>query len=54
MRRKKLVWTILLTLPLAIGGFVYAGVASQKAGFICPATGEELPCPACCPLNAEE
>ncbi|MEX2142398.1 MAG: hypothetical protein WD894_24225 [Pirellulales bacterium] len=24
------------------------------AGYICPATGEELPCENCCPLNAEK
>jgi hypothetical protein len=40
----------------AMGGLLYAkasvdpGVEST-AGFICPLTGEELPCPKCCPLN---
>jgi len=47
----------MLALPLAIGGFVYAGVQaagdaqSNDAGFVCPVTGETLPCPKCCPLN---
>ena len=51
----------LVALPLAIGGLVYASSqfnqedkpsqeASQK-GYICPVTGEELPCQNCCPLN---
>lgn len=25
--------------------------SNQDAGYICPITGEELPCPKCCPLN---
>ena len=56
--RKKLLWVTMLVLPLAIGGFVYAGVQaagdnaqSNEAGFVCPVTGETLPCPKCCPLN---
>ena len=55
--RKKWLWAMLLALPLVIGGLVYAGVQanadtqSNEAGFICPITGEELPCPNCCPLN---
>lgn len=55
----KLVTGALLSLPLIVGGLVYAN--SQKAaskqeqkadatGNICPATGEELPCENCCPL----
>ena len=40
---------------IVLGGLVYAGAylgASRHAGsFICPLTGEELPCPKCCPLN---
>lgn len=48
-----------VALPLVVGGFVMANTqsASDKAetakigGYVCPATGEELPCPKCCPLN---
>lgn len=25
--------------------------AKTEGGYICPLTGEELPCPKCCPLN---
>ena len=55
--RKKWLWATLLLLPLAISGFVYAGAQanadtqSNDASYICPITGEELPCPNCCPLN---
>ena len=61
MESRKLLGAALLTLPLVAGGIVLA--ASQRLesdkqthraseqGFICPATGEELPCPNCCPLN---
>lgn len=62
--RRKLWWTALLALPLAVAGLVYgqsltapqAEQAPQKEeakaeGYICPLTGEELPCPSCCPLN---
>jgi len=53
--RRKLLWTAMLALPLAIGGFVYAGMQSNapsnEPGFVCPLTGETLPCPKCCPLN---
>lgn len=52
----------LAVLPLAIGGgLVVANSqtktndervnANQVGGYICPATGEELPCPFCCPLK---
>lgn len=51
----------LLAVPLVIVSFVYGQALSErrtgkpeqlKAGsFICPVTGEELPCPKCCPLN---
>ena len=55
--RRKLLWATVLSLPLAIAGLVYAGVQvnadiqSNDSGFVCPLTGEELPCPKCCPLN---
>lgn len=55
---RKLIWSAIVMLPLAVGGLVVA--ASQSAGgakatnaegFVCPITGEELPCAKCCPLN---
>jgi hypothetical protein len=54
--RRKWLWAAMLAVPLAIGGLVYAGVQTSAdiqndAGFVCPITGEELPCPKCCPLN---
>lgn len=59
--RNKLLWEILLALPLVVGG----GLAYEKvlkhsrldqpraSSFVCPITGEELPCPNCCPLNTK-
>lgn len=62
---KKWIGATLAVLPLAIGGgLVIANSqnkgaenpteASREAGYICPATGEELPCSNCCPLNSVE
>lgn len=54
MSRRRLILTGLLALPLALGGLVYATATKAqpaKAGYTCPLTGEELPCPNCCPLN---
>jgi hypothetical protein len=61
---KKWVWTALLAVPLAVvGGLVYAKSLTQAekdrqqvqaAGYTCPLTGEELPCPNCCPLNQQK
>ncbi len=58
---KKWIGAALAVLPLAIGGgLVIANSqtkndqqvqANQEVGYICPATGEELPCQNCCPLN---
>ena len=28
--------------------------SSGAGGYVCPLTGETLPCPTCCPLNNEE
>ncbi len=56
MRRKWLL-TSLLALPLAIGGFVYAKSTKAppaQSGYTCPLTGEQLPCPNCCPLNHKD
>jgi hypothetical protein len=50
MNRRKWLWTALAALPLAVAaGLVYA--QSQARSYTCPITGEELPCPNCCPLN---
>jgi hypothetical protein len=52
---RKWIWAVLVTVPLAFaGGFglAYAHLQQTNAsGFICPITGEELPCSKCCPLN---
>ncbi len=57
---RKWMWASLLIAPLAVaGGLVYAKTAGQgdkpqqvnAEGYVCPITGEELPCPLCCPLN---
>lgn len=56
---RKWMWASLLTVPLALGGLVYANAHAKAAkpppvnaaGYVCPITGEELPCPCCCPLN---
>ena len=65
MDRRKFGTVLLGAAPLVIvGGLVLAsaptgGAKAQAeqsccAGYICPATGEELPCENCCPLNAEK
>jgi len=57
---KKMIGATLLALPLAVGGYVLANSQVQTSeksaqvaeqGYLCPVTGEELPCPYCCPLN---
>ena len=50
---RKWIWAALLALPLAVaGGVVYAkSQPASTGGIVCPITGEELPCPKCCPLN---
>jgi hypothetical protein len=56
--RNKWVLTGLVALPLAVaGGLVYANTKQndqtqpRATGYVCPITGETLPCPNCCPLN---
>jgi hypothetical protein len=49
---KIIVGAALVALSLATGGVVaIARWQTQEPGFTCPITGEELPCPKCCPLN---
>ncbi len=49
MNRRKWLWAAMLALPLAVAGVAYAN--SQGQSYTCPLTGEQLPCPNCCPLN---
>jgi hypothetical protein len=50
MTRNFWTWTALLALVLAVAsGLVYAN--SHGPAYICPLTGEQLPCARCCPLN---
>jgi hypothetical protein len=61
---RKAFLTALLALPLAVAGLVYGKTLTQRQSeqlssvkadrFICPVTGEELPCPNCCPLNQQK
>ena len=59
---KKMGMTALVVAPLAIGRFGHAQAQRQAkelepitaVGYICPLTGEELPCPNCCPLNQQK
>jgi hypothetical protein len=53
---RKWIYAALAALPLAVAGsLVYANSQGnpqdQAGGYVCPITGEELPCPNCCPLN---
>jgi len=62
MTRRKVLWAALLALPLAVAGVVYGQTLAQRQnqapaqtqGYICPVTGEELPCPLCCPYNEQK
>lgn len=50
---RKWIWAVVAALPLAVaGGLLYAkSQPNSTEGYVCPITGEELPCPECCPLN---
>jgi hypothetical protein len=49
---RNVVLCLLLLVCLAIGGLVYAKVQSSGSeGFVCPVTGEVLPCEECCPFK---
>ncbi len=53
MTRRKWLWSALLALPITVaGGLVYAN--SQARSYVCPITGEVLPCEKCCPLNDKQ
>jgi hypothetical protein len=63
MNRRNWLWTALLALPLAVAGMVYGKSLTHRpaeqpqppaGGYTCPLTGEELPCPHCCPLNQQK
>lgn len=57
--KKKWLLTALLPLSLAAAGLAYgqtlvrADQPEKFAGYVCPVTGDELPCPMCCPVNAK-
>jgi uncharacterized membrane protein len=59
MNTKRWLLRILLALPLTAAGLVYGQTLikvkepQKSAGYVCPLTGEELPCPKCCPLNGQ-
>ncbi|MBI4558683.1 MAG: hypothetical protein HY706_13970 [Candidatus Hydrogenedentes bacterium] len=51
---KKILTLTLLTLALAGASLALAAQTARPqadAVYMCPATGEPLPCPACCPLK---
>lgn len=62
MERRNL-FGALVVLPLLAGGVVFStdqAVNNQRQndqvseeGYVCPATGERLPCPNCCPLKKD-
>jgi hypothetical protein len=58
---RNLIGAALVALPLTVGGIVAASSQNQTAeqqsiaeAYICPVTGEELPCPGCCVLNQKK
>lgn len=59
MYRRKWLWATLLAIPLAVASVVYGQTlvqrdnqpAAQTEGYVCPVTGELLPCPLCCPFD---
>jgi hypothetical protein len=53
----QLVWATIALIPLVASGLVHTKavtVNKAKAGYVCPITGETLPCPKCCPLNQKK
>lgn len=59
MRLKNWKLIALLAIPLALTGLAYgqsvvgSDASSADAGYLCPLTGDELPCPDCCPINSD-
>lgn len=51
MTRRNLLWAAMLALPLTVAGGLLVAAQPKASGYICPLTGELLPCPRCCPLN---
>jgi uncharacterized membrane protein len=57
VNKKKWILIAVLALTVAVAGlaygqkFVRGDHAPKNAGYACPLTGEDLPCPNCCPLN---
>ena len=60
MDSRLLLGAALMALPLVAGGIVLANQSlvsddqtqeAREQGYICPATGEVLPCEQCCPLS---
>jgi hypothetical protein len=51
MLRRNWLWSALLLLPLGVAGGLVLAHAQAPTSYTCPLTGEELPCPNCCPLN---
>lgn len=54
--KKKLLLGALMALPLAVAGLAYGqshikAAEPEPSGYTCPLTGEELPCPNCCPAK---
>jgi hypothetical protein len=54
--RTKVLAVLGLVAAIATPVAVHAATRSQdeptsNAGYVCPLTGETLPCPNCCPLN---
>jgi hypothetical protein len=53
---RRLMGAVVLLALVALASWVCAGVRTggREAGeFICPLTGETLPCPKCCPASRE-
>ena len=61
--RTKWLWAVLVAVTLAVAGGLVSGKSLTQgkgddqrqagAGYTCPVTGEQLPCPNCCPLNQQ-
>jgi hypothetical protein len=52
---RKLAWVVLLVASLAgAGDLAFSQVLARAGGYVCPLTGEVLPCPRCCPLNGTQ